>query len=173
MVFLYAKNVFRETGIPSADVDSGLTGKSIAGGHLDYAGAKGSNVVFTDSLLPELKNVRLTLTSSYLWDALGLPLTAFYDSRRKDSIRTVDNRDFQPYQYALVRLRDSRDRPVTAGGKEVEFFDTEPVDISDCYFCHSGQGPAARKSRRQGLTLQNCRFRVVPETWGKRGRVWP
>ena len=31
----------------------------------------------------EMKNVPLELTASHLWDALGLPLTAFNDSRRK------------------------------------------------------------------------------------------
>jgi hypothetical protein len=135
------------------NIDSGPSGKIIAGGTMEYAPAKGGNVVFTDSLLPGLTDVPLTLTASYLWDALGLPLTAFNDTRRKGSIRTVTERDFQPYQYAVVRLTDDRGKPVTVRGKEVEFFGTEPVDIASCAVCHSGQGKAAHLSRQEGLTL--------------------
>ncbi len=69
------------------NIDSGPTGRGVAGGYMDYAREKGGNIVFTDSMLPELKNVPLVLTASYLWDALGLPRTAFNDSRRRGSIR--------------------------------------------------------------------------------------
>ena len=41
-----------------------------------------------------------------------MPLTAFNDSRRKGSIRTITDRDFQPYQYAVVQLRDGKGNPV-------------------------------------------------------------
>lgn len=134
-------------------VDSGPTGKSIAGGDLSYAGTTGGNKVFTDTLIPEVKNVQLTLTASYLWDALGLPLTAFNDSRRKGTMRSVSNKDFQPFQYSLVRLRDKSGKPVTAGGKPVEFFGTNPVDLPNCYDCHSRQGRAAALARSEGLSL--------------------
>lgn len=134
-------------------IDSGPTGKSLAGGNLSYTGNKGGNKVFTDSLIPEVKNVLLTLTSSYLWDALGLPLTAFNDSRRRGTIRTVSHADFQPYQYSVVQLRDKAGKPVTAGGKNVEFFGTNPVDIPNCYVCHSGLGRAAKLSRGEDLNL--------------------
>jgi mono/diheme cytochrome c family protein len=134
-------------------VDSGPTGKSIAGGYLSYAGPQGGNKVFTDSLIPEVKNVPLTLTSSYLWDALGLPLTAFNDSRRKGTIRSVSDGDFQPYQYSVVQLRDKAGNPVKNGKKDIEFFGTNPIDIPNCYVCHSGQGKAARLSRKDGLNL--------------------
>ncbi len=133
--------------------DSGPTGKSLAGGYLSYAGDKGGNKVFTDSMIPEVKNVTLTLTSSYLWDALGLPLTAFNDGRRKGTIRTITHGDFQPYQYSIVQLRDKAGKPVTAGGKNVEFFGTNPVDLPNCYVCHSASGTAARLSRGEGLNL--------------------
>jgi mono/diheme cytochrome c family protein len=135
------------------NIDSGPSGKPLAGGYLDYAKGKGGNIVFTDSLMPQLKDIPLALTASYLWDALGLPLTAFYDSRRKGTIRTITDRDFQPYQYAVVRLHDKTGAPLMIGGKEVEFFGTEPVDIANCYHCHSGQGIAARMSRQSGLSL--------------------
>ena len=93
------------------NIDTGPSGKSISGGFLDYAGEKGGNIVFTDSLLPSIRDVALKLTASHLWDALGLPLTAFNDSRRKGSIRTITDRDFQPYQYAVVGIRDEKRRP--------------------------------------------------------------
>jgi mono/diheme cytochrome c family protein len=138
--------------IPVA-IDHGPSGKPLAGGFLDYAGARGNNIVFTDTLIPEVQNVPLTLTASHLWDALGLPLTAFYDSRRKGTLRTVVQEDFQPFQYATVQLRDENGRAVGAGGNNVEFFGTEPVDLPSCYACHSSKGVAAELSRKQGHTL--------------------
>lgn len=135
------------------NIDSGPTGKILSGGYLTYAGSKGGNKVFTDSLLPEVKNITLTLTASYLWDALGLPLTAFDDSRRKGTIRTIDQKDFQPFQYSVVRLDDKGGKPLVVKGKPVEFFGSNPVDIPNCYLCHSGKGKAAELSRAEGLTL--------------------
>jgi mono/diheme cytochrome c family protein len=113
----------------------------------------GGNIVFTDSLLPNLKNIALKLTSSHLWDALGLPLTAFNDSRRRGSMRTITDGDFQPYQYAVVRMHDKSGHPFMAQGRAVEFFGTEPIDIANCYLCHSAAGPAAKASRQEGLVL--------------------
>ena len=144
-------------------VDSGPTGKNIGGGYLSYAGPRGGNKVFTDSLIPEVKNVSLTLTSSYLWDALGLPLTAFNDSRRKGTIRSISDGDFQPYQYSVVQLRDKAGNPVKKGKKNVEFFGTNPVDLPNCYVCHSGQGKAAKLSRHDGLHLFDKEY----EYWKK------
>ena len=134
-------------------VDSGPTGKHLAGGDLSYAGNGGGNKVFTDSLLPEVKNIPLTLTASYLWDALGLPLTAFNDSRRRGSLRTITARDYQPFQYAVVELRDKAGQPIQAGGKPVSFFGANPVDLPNCYVCHSGKGKAAAMARKDGLSL--------------------
>jgi hypothetical protein len=134
-------------------IDSGPTGKSISGGDLTYAGSGGSNKVFTDSLIPEVKNIQLTLTASYLWDALGLPMTAFNDSRRKGTIRTVSDLDFQPYQYSVVRLQNKDGKPILARGKPIEFFGTNPLDIPNCYVCHSAEGKAAKLSRQEGLSL--------------------
>ncbi len=143
-------HVGKEIQVP---VDSGPSGKSLAGGYLAYAGSSGGNKVFTDSLIPEVKNIPLTLTSSYLWDALGLPLTAFNDSARKGTLRGISTADFQPYQYSQVQLRDKAGKPVLTKGKPVEFFGTNPVDMPNCYTCHSGQGRAAKLSREEGLTL--------------------
>jgi mono/diheme cytochrome c family protein len=50
-------------------------------------------------------------------------------------------------------MRDGKGNPVMAAGKPVEFFGTEPVDISNCYVCHSGAGLAAKRSREAGLNL--------------------
>ncbi|MDQ5988196.1 MAG: hypothetical protein CSYNP_03952 [Syntrophus sp. SKADARSKE-3] len=135
------------------NIDAGPSGKSIAGGYMTFAGGKGGNVVFTDSLLPGVNNIPLKLTSSYLWDALGLPLTAFNDSRRKGSIRTITDKDFQPYQQSVVQMRDAKGVPLNIKGKTVEFFGTNPVDISNCSHCHSGKGPAAVISKKEGLGL--------------------
>jgi mono/diheme cytochrome c family protein len=135
------------------NIDSGPSGKPLAGGFMSYAKGNGGNIVFTDSLIPQVKNIPLKLTASYLWDALGLPLTAFNDSRRKGTIRTITDTDFQPYQYSTVQLRDEKGMPLTTGGKPVEFFGTNPVDIANCYHCHSGQGIAAKMSRQSGISL--------------------
>jgi mono/diheme cytochrome c family protein len=147
-----AKRLYVGKDLP-VNIDSGPSGKPLSGGYLDYAPAKGGNIVFTDSLLPALKNVPITLTSSYLWDALGLPLTAFHDSTRKGSIRTISDLDFQPFQYATVQLRDARGEQVLADGRAVEFFGTEPIDIANCSVCHAGGGIAASLGRGGGLRL--------------------
>jgi len=133
------------------NIDSGPTGKTISGGEMGYSQEAGGNIVFTDTLMPGIKDVPLKLTASHLWDALGLPLTAFNDTTRKGSIRTVTDFDFQPYQYATVGLRDKKGQPYLFQGKPVEFFGTEPVDISNCQICHSGQGFAASLARSGGL----------------------
>lgn len=143
-------HVGKEIQIP---VDSGPTGKSLSGGYLSYSGSRGGNKVFIDSLIPEVKNIALTLTSSFLWDALGLPLTAFNDSRRKGTIRSITNAEFQPYQSSVVQLRDRNGQPVVTDGRPVEFFGTNPVDFPNCYVCHSGEGRAAKLARTQGRWL--------------------
>jgi len=140
------------------NIDSGPSGKPISGGYMDYSKENGGNIVFTDSMIPGMKDIPLKLTSSYLWDALGLPLTAFNDSRRTGSIRTITDRNFQPYQYAVVQMRDEKGTTLRVNRKPVEFFGTEPVDISNCSLCHSGQGIAARLSREEGLFLFDKEF---------------
>jgi hypothetical protein len=133
------------------NIDSGPSGKPLSGGTMDYAKRDGGDIVFTDSMIPEIKNVSLKLTSSYIWDALGLPLTVFNDSKRRGPIRSISDRDFQPYQYAAVQIRDGMGDPLVVNGKTVEFFGTEPIDTSNCSLCHSGQGRAARQSREEGM----------------------
>jgi hypothetical protein len=139
-------------------IDAGPSGKPLAGGYLDDAGPKGGNIVFTDTLLPDVKNVALTLTASYLWDALGLPLTAFYDARRQGTIRTIQPSDFQPFQYATVRLEDENGAPLAAGGSPVVFFGTDPADLPNCYACHSGHGVAVEMARKQGHAISDLEY---------------
>ena len=140
-------------------IDSGPTGKHISGGYLEYAGPKGGNIVFTNTLVPAVQNIPLTLTASHLWDALGLPLTAFNDSTRKGTIRSITEKDFQPYQYSTVQIHDQNGRPLMSDeGKIVEYFGTNPVDIPNCYACHSRQGKAAQMARDEGLTYSDKEY---------------
>jgi mono/diheme cytochrome c family protein len=146
-------------------VDSGPSGKHLSGGYLTHAPAQGGNIVFTDSLIPGVKNVRLILTSSLIWDALGLPLTAFYDSRREGTIRSISSTIFQPFQYAIVALQDESGKAVTDDQNPVEFFGTNPVDMPNCYLCHSGKGPAAELSRKEGLTRFDEEYQYWKSTY--------
>ncbi len=140
-------------------IDCGPTGKSMAGGYLEYAGREGGNMVFTDTLVPQVKNVKLTLTASYIWDALGLPLTAFNDSRRKGTIRSVTEKDFQPFQFSTVQLHTKEGKVVVdAHNNPIEYFGTNPVDIPNCYACHSREGKAAKMARDEGLKFSDKEY---------------
>jgi mono/diheme cytochrome c family protein len=108
--------------------------------------------VSIDAQIASIRNIPLTITAAYLWDPLGLPLSACNDTAGKESIRIADL-DFQPYQYAIVELRDEKREPVPAGGRVIEFFGAEPIDIANCAVCHAAQGMAADLSRKSGLHL--------------------
>ena len=139
--------------------DCGPSGKSVSGGYLEYAGKHGGNKVFTDTLVPQVKNIPLTLTASYVWDALGLPLTAFNDSRRTGSIRTVTQKDFQPFQYSQVALHTADGSAmVDKNNHPIQYFGTNPVDIPNCYACHSREGKAAQMARDEGLKLSDQEY---------------
>ena len=132
-------------------VDHGPSGAPMTG-YMTYAGKDGGNVVMTDTLVPPVKDVKLVLTASHLWDALGLPLTAFNDSTRKGSLRTVTERDFQPFQYSTVELHTGAGQQMKQpDGSAVSYFGTNPVDIPNCYSCHSRTGKAAQMARDEGL----------------------
>lgn len=139
-------------------IDAGPSGKPLSGGLLDHSGPRGNNIVFTDTLIPEVTNIALTLTASHLWDALGLPITAFYDSRRKGAIRTIQPGDFQPFQYATASLEDENGGPVGPGPGPVVFFGTNPADLPNCFACHAGSGVAAELSRKQGHTISDLEY---------------
>ena len=148
-------------------IDCGPTGKHMAGGYLEYSGKDGSNIVFTDTLVPAVTDVPLVLTASHLWDALGLPLTAFNDSTRTGSIRSITEKDFQPFQKSTVQLHDQNGRPVMQrNGQIVEYFGTNPVDIPNCYACHSREGKAAKMAREEGLKqgdLEYAYWKTYPD----------
>lgn len=140
-------------------IDSGPSGKHISGGYLEYADKHGGNIVFTDTLVPAVKNVPLVLTASHIWDALGLPLTAFNDSTRKGTIRSVTEKDFMPFQKSTVQLHDKNGRPIIGANNQiVEYFGTNPVDIPNCYSCHSRNGKAAQMARDEGLGLSDKEY---------------
>jgi len=135
-----------------AKIDCGPSGMPISGGYLAYAGKDGGNIVFSDTLVPVVKDVKLVLTASYMWDALGLPLTAFNDSRRKGTIRSITESDFQPFQYSTVELHTRAGQSMhTKTGQTVSYFGTNPVDIPNCFSCHSRNGKAAQMARDEGL----------------------
>ena len=132
--------------------DSGPSGKPLSGGYLEYADKKGGNIVFTDTLVPQVTNIPLVLTASYLWDALGLPLTAFNDSVRMRTIRTITEKEFQPFQYSQVELHDDKNKRILDKNKKwIRFFGTNPVDIPNCIKCHSREGKAAQMARAEGI----------------------
>ncbi len=133
------------------NIDSGPSGKALFGGNMEYAGRDGGDIVMTDTMVPQVKNLKLTLTASYIWDALGLPLTAFNDSTRKGSLRSITQKDFQPFQKSVVELRDADGNPIMENGHIVRYFGTNPVDIPNCYACHSRNGIAANAARAAGL----------------------
>ncbi len=141
-------------------IDAGPSGMPLSGGYLVYAGKNGGNVVMTDTLVPAVKNVKLVLTASHVWDALGLPLTAFNDSTRKGTIRSVTQKDFQPFQRSTVELHDRTGRVMTnSNGKPVSYFGTNPVDIPNCYACHSRNGKAAQMARDEGLKYSDQEYK--------------
>ncbi len=139
-------------------VDHGASGKPLFGGSLDYAGRNGGDIVMTDTLVPQVKNLKLTLTASYIWGALGLPLTAFNDSTRKGSLRSVTEKDFQPFQKSVVELRSADGNPIMQNGHIVKYFGTNPIDIPNCYVCHSRDGIAAKIARAAGLKYSDKEY---------------
>ena len=141
------------------NIDAGPSGKPISGGYMDYAGKEGTNVVMTDTLVPPVKNVKLVLTASHLWDALGLPLTAFNDSTRRGTIRSVTEKDFQPFQYSTVEMHDRTGKVMKCtDGRIASYFGTNPVDIPNCYACHSRNGKAAQMARDEGLKFSDQEY---------------
>ncbi|HIQ46294.1 MAG TPA: hypothetical protein EYH57_01605 [Sulfurovum sp.] len=148
-------------------VDHGPSGAPMTG-YMTYAGKDGGNIVFSDTLVPPVKDVKLVLTASHLWDSLGLPLTAFNDSRRKGSLRAVTEKDFQPFQYSTVELHTKDGKSINQpDGHAVSYFGTNPVDIPNCYACHSRTGKAAQMARDEGLKQGDMEYdywKTYPDT---------
>lgn len=139
--------------------DHGPTNKPLYGGYLDFADEHGDNVVMTETLIPQLQDVKLKLSAEYTWDALGLPLTAFTDTERRGSIRGVDDRTFQPYQVSKVRIHDKHGKAILDDEQRVyEFMGTNPIDIPNCQVCHSREGVAAVQSRKEGVWQSDTEY---------------
>ena len=130
----------RDMGPAGAAVPSPLKG-----GHLHYTGEKGT-IVYTKS--PVLDNVPIVLTNPGIWDALGLPLTPFYDNLMKKSPLEIVESDIRPYQEAWVGLVDAKTgKPVidSHSGKPVKFIGTNPIDVPNCSNCHANENANGKK----------------------------
>jgi len=123
--------------------DNGPAGAAVPspmhGGQMHYSGETGT-IVFTKS--PVLDNVPIVLTNPGIWEALGLPMTAFSDTvAAKDPLTLVES-DVQPFQEAWVSLVDADSgKPVldSHSGKPITFVGTEPIDVPNCARCHSNK----------------------------------
>ncbi len=119
--------------------DAGPSGAPIKNGHLHYTGETGT-VVYTKS--PVLDNVPIVLTNPGIWDALGLPLTPFYDELMKKSPLEIVESDIRPYQEAWVALVDAKtSKPIidSHSGNPVKFIGTNPIDVPNCSNCHANE----------------------------------
>ena len=119
--------------------DAGPSGAPLKNGHLHYTGETGT-VVYTKS--PVLDNVPIVLTNPGIWDALGLPLTPFYDELMKKSPLEIVESDIRPYQEAWVALVDAKtSKPIidSHSGKPVKFIGTNPIDVPNCSNCHANK----------------------------------
>ncbi len=117
-------------------VDSGPSGQPVSNGFLKYSGDKGT-IVFTKS--PVLDNVPIVLTNPGIFDALGLPLTPFSDKDASKGLLKLEEKDIQPYQLARVTMVDAKSGKavIDSTGKPVSFTGTNPIDVPNCYNCHS------------------------------------
>ncbi len=117
--------------------DAGPSGQPLKNGHLHYTGDSGT-IVYTKS--PVLDNVPIVLTNPGIWDALGLPLTPFYDELMKKSPLEIVESDIRPYQEAWVGLVEAdTGKPIidSHSGKPVRFIGTNPIDVPNCANCHA------------------------------------
>lgn len=119
-------------------VDSGPTGQPVSGSYLKYSGEKGT-IVFTKS--PVLDNTPIVLTNPGIWEALGLPLTGFYDKDAEKGFLKLTEKDIQPYQEARVTLVDAKTGKaiIDSTGKPVSYTGTNPIDVPNCFNCHSNE----------------------------------
>ncbi|MBD3267910.1 hypothetical protein GF373_14685, partial [bacterium] len=138
-------------------VDHGPTGKPISHDILDFTGEQGT-IVYTE--LNDGSEIAIPLGQKNLWEALGLPLTAFYDGATPH-IRAVREEWLRPYQAAWVSLRQWEDRnadenvnenELTAvkqkNGEPVKFVGTNPIDTPACTRCHSSYVANGKKFQK-------------------------
>jgi hypothetical protein len=119
--------------------DKGPTGQPLNGGFLKYSGETGT-VVYTKG--PVLDNVPIVLTNPGIWEALGLPLTAFQDDVSNRNPLHLLETDITPFQQARVELVDADSgKPVidSHSGKPIAFIGTNPIDVPNCPNCHANE----------------------------------
>ena len=125
--------------------DHGPTGDPLNNGHLRYSSHTGT-VVYTKS--PVLDNVPIMLTHPGIWEALGLPLTPFFDNQvGKNPLELVES-DISPFQMAKVDLVDADSgKPIldSHSGKPISFTGTNPIDVPNCANCHSNENANGKK----------------------------
>jgi hypothetical protein len=130
--------------------DHGPTGKPLSHGKLDYTGPDGT-VLYTVTN-DGVSETPLVLAMRGYWEALGLPLSAFYDGSI-GNIREAREEMLRPYQKAVVSLANWKDenednipqkseikiRNDPRSGKAVSFFGTNPIDVPGCDKCHASE----------------------------------
>lgn len=129
--------------------DHGPTGKPMSFGKLDYTGPDGTVLYTTTN--DGVSETPLVLAMRGYWEALGLPLTAFYDGSL-GNIREATEEMIRPYQRAQVSLAKWRDAnsdglPQThevqlakdSRGREITAFGTNPIDVPGCDKCHASE----------------------------------
>ncbi len=130
--------------------DHGPTGKPMSHGKLDYTGPDGT-VLYTVTN-DGVSETPLVLAMRGYWEALGLPMTPFFDGSL-GNIREVTEEIIRPYQKAVVSLAKWGDAnedgipqksevvikkdPRTGG--PVTFFGTNPIDVPGCDKCHASE----------------------------------
>lgn len=142
---LTRKYIGRDLSIPQ---DHGPTGKPMSHGKLDYTGPDGT-VLYTVTN-DGVTETPLVLAMRGYWEALGLPLTAFFDGAI-GNIRESKEELLRPYQKAIVSLASWQDgnrdglpqvdevkiEKDPRSKKEVTFFGTNPIDVPNCQRCHA------------------------------------
>ncbi|MDQ7052742.1 MAG: hypothetical protein Q9P14_07585 [candidate division KSB1 bacterium] len=137
----------RDLSIPQ---DHGPTGKPMSHGKLDYTGPDGT-VLYTVTN-DGMSETPLVLAMRSYWEALGLPLTAFYDGSI-GNIREAREELLRPYQKAVVSLArwldgngdgipqksEVRIETDPRSREPVTFFGTNPIDVPGCDKCHASE----------------------------------
>ncbi|NIV07738.1 MAG: hypothetical protein GWN61_16585, partial [candidate division Zixibacteria bacterium] len=130
--------------------DHGPTGKPMSHGKLEYTGPDGT-VLYTVTNDGETETPLVLAMRGY-WEALGLPLTAFYNGAI-GNIREAKEELLRPYQKAVVSLATWRDENADQlpqvqevqieddprSGEAVTFFGTNPIDVPGCDRCHASE----------------------------------
>jgi len=124
----------------------GPTGNGLFDNVLTFSGDTGT-VVYTQ--MKVLENLPIMLTAPRIWEALGLPTTAFEDSIDffADPGK-IDEDTIRPFVAMKAQLIEANcdeatgactkgDAVIGSDGKPVIGFGTSPIDIPNCERCHS------------------------------------